>query len=200
MIDSHKKNIIEQLKNNKLEIPLVTNIDLSGEDLSGLQLKEVMFDDVKFDGTNLSNTTFESCLFSGCSFNQSKLNGACFNKSFFQRGFIAEETESEFDIALDFVGLPEEQKSAMKSAGITGFSYRKMHFFQANMHGVSFNTSQLEYVCFEECDLTNAKFDQLELKNVNFEKTNISAAIALMLRNSGLSHSFLSSSDSVSSR
>ena len=67
MNNPSKADIIEQLKNGKLELPIVTNLDLSGEDLSGIKIKETMFDQVVFERANLTGAEFESCFFTGCS-------------------------------------------------------------------------------------------------------------------------------------
>ena len=58
-----KADIIEPLKNGKLELPIVSNVDLSGESLSGITIKETMFDYVMFDRANLVGAEFEACFY-----------------------------------------------------------------------------------------------------------------------------------------
>ena len=62
------KKIIEQLKNGKLEMPVIMHLDLSGENLNGIKIKESMFDYINFDNANLAGAEFEGCFFTGCSF------------------------------------------------------------------------------------------------------------------------------------
>jgi uncharacterized protein YjbI with pentapeptide repeats len=57
------KKIIEQLKNGKLEMPVIMHLDLSGENLNGIKIKESMFDYINFDNANLAGAEFEGCFF-----------------------------------------------------------------------------------------------------------------------------------------
>ena len=123
-----KADTIEQLRNGKLELPIVSNVDLSGENLSGITIKETMFDYVVFDRANLAGAQFEGCFFTGCSFHSAILDNAKFTQSIVDRGFVPKVSETDFDISLDSVELPEEQKAMLREAGIKGFKHQTPSF------------------------------------------------------------------------
>ncbi len=103
------KKIIEQLKNGKLETPIIMHLDLSGENLNGIKIKESMFDYINFDNVNLAGAEFEGCFFTGCSFRGAVLDNAHFLQSSIGRGFLPKAREGDIDIDLDAVHLPDDQ-------------------------------------------------------------------------------------------
>jgi uncharacterized protein YjbI with pentapeptide repeats len=166
------KKIIEQLKNGKLETPIIMHLDLSGENLNGIKIKESMFDYINFDNVNLAGAEFEGCFFTGCSFRGAVLDNAHFFQSSIGRGFLPKASEGDFDIALDAVDLPDEQKQTLRQAGITGFKYQPATFTQASMKNVRLDALSLDQVSFESCDLSGAQFSSLEITESNFTLAN----------------------------